>query len=149
MIEYRKGNLLEAKVDVIAHGCNCRKTMGSGVAKQIAQAMPKVRSADRRLHLSPKKRLGKIDIVDVSDYPFPCSFVINAYTQLNFGKGGRMVSYRAISDCFERIYEFVNENGHSLAIPKIGAKRGGGNWNEIERRINEIFKERELFCYYL
>ena len=41
-IIYKKGNLLDAQTDVIAHQVNCQGVMGSGVAKQIKEKWPDV-----------------------------------------------------------------------------------------------------------
>lgn len=45
-----KGDLVElvkqGKFDIFAHGCNCRRVMGAGIAKQIAAAFPELERAD-------------------------------------------------------------------------------------------------------
>lgn len=38
---------LSGKFTAIAHGCNCYKTMGAGIAKQIAERFPNVFEADK------------------------------------------------------------------------------------------------------
>ena len=46
-LKYFHGDLLQASVDIIAHGCNCQQIMGAGIAKYISQIYPEVRRADR------------------------------------------------------------------------------------------------------
>lgn len=37
----------QGQFDCIVHGCNCFRTMGAGIARQIAQKWPEAAEADR------------------------------------------------------------------------------------------------------
>ena len=62
MMRYRDGNLItlakERHFDIIAHGCNCFCTMGSGIAPQIAKAFPEAYDVDQKTVKGDKKKLG-------------------------------------------------------------------------------------------
>lgn len=149
-LNYIQGDLLQARVDVIAHGCNCQQTMGAGIAKYISQVYPEVRRADRHFQSQKAKdRLGKIDIVKVHEIPDRhIKYVVNCYTQLTIGHG-LQISYRAIHDCMIALHNFVVSENLSLGIPKIGAGLGGGDWKTVAQDIENVFGNREVSVYYL
>nr|WP_314489284.1 macro domain-containing protein [uncultured Kingella sp.] len=72
---------LAGEFDVIIHGCNCRHTMGAGIAKQIKAQFPAAYAADCA---TPKgaSKLGQISSATVD-----CNgrelIIVNAYTQDN------------------------------------------------------------------
>jgi len=148
MITYIKGDLLKADTTVIAHGCNCQKTMGAGVAKYVAQMFPEAKRADRNDPRTPKQRLGTIVSVKVGRHSH-IEYVVNCYTQLKPGnhRHGKVTS-KAITTTMKSLYEFCMENDYSVAIPRIGSKRGRGNWDTIENIINDVFQKKEIKIYY-
>jgi len=150
MLKFVRGDLLKTPLDVIAHGCNCQQNMGAGIAKYISQFYPEVRRADR--HFVPQKakdRLGLIDVVPVHTVPQNgIKYVANCYTQLNIGRGVQ-ISYRAIRDCMRSLNELALIHDLSLALPKIGAGLGGGNWETIREIMEEEFNQRTVTVYYL
>jgi len=149
MITYVQGDLLQAPVDAIAHGCNCQKIFGAGVALQIARKWPEVVQADQDLASSAEERLGQIDVVKLEAPTSAICWVINCYTQFNFGAGVQ-VDYQALLRCVQRLGAYMAANGISVAIPKIGAGLAGGDWRTIEGVINSQLPEsQELFVYTL
>ena len=44
--------------DMIVHGCNCFVTMGSGIARQIADQFPQALAADKTTTISSYDKLG-------------------------------------------------------------------------------------------
>ena len=135
-MKYVNGDLFTSEFKYIAHGCNTKGVMGSGFAKIIKQKYPGAylkynRFCEPYLGYS-YDALGKtVEYVDEETNVT----IFNMITQANFGSNPdvRYVSYDAIADCFD----FVNKNypGIDLAIPKIGAGLGNGNWDIIEKII--------------
>lgn len=147
-IDYRKGNLLDVKSGVIAHGVNCQGVMGSGVALAIRQKWPNVYDAYRSKVKTETNEypssclLGSVQYVTTfPDYvgleTFPV--VANCFTQDSFGRDKRHVDYEAVAKCFNSLSFRVRLYGH-LNIPKIGAGLGGGDWNVIESIIKSEYK---------
>jgi O-acetyl-ADP-ribose deacetylase (regulator of RNase III) len=143
-IIYRQGNVLEADLDVIGHGANCQICMGAGIARQIKNKFPEVYEADKRCSLDKGlPRLGTYSKARSGKYLF-----YNLYTQEN---PHPPVSYAAISSSLDSMKkDLMSWNiWPRVGLPLIGAGLGGGDWLLIERIINEIFFNREVFVYYL
>lgn len=146
-IKYVKGDLLKADVDIIAHGCNCMQAMGAGIAVAISREFPQAERADKAFEPQrPRERLGLVDLVKVNGNRI--RFVANCYTQLKVGNG-LQVNYAAIRKCMEQLHDFAQKNGLSVGIPKIGAGLGGGDWNRIEKDIEDVFNDMEICVYHL
>ena len=135
MLVYKKGDLLNAHEDVIAHGCNAQGVMGSGVAKAIRDKWPSAYDAYRETYETKGLHLGDVIMCQVGD-----KLIANCITQENYGRDGEMyVNYDAISKCIENLLTHCDRNAiESVAIPKIGAGLGGGDWLLIEGIIKEI-----------
>lgn len=138
MITYVNGDLLGATQKVIVHGCNNRGVMGSGVAAQIRAKWPNVYEVYALKHRVFGLELG--DIIPVAT--LDGKIVVNAVTQDGFGRDGqRYVDYAAIERCFETINDRVHGwEVNEVAMPRIGAGLGGGDWKIIEEIINRTAK---------
>jgi len=142
-------NIVDATESIIAHGCNCSGAFAAGVARAIAKKWPKAREEYLELHKNAGLKLGQIQVVDCDEKK-----VVNMFTQWSYGKRGRRyVDYDALEDCFSKTLEWMEENDHkSLAIPMIGAGLGGGDWDEICKRIinvNNKHTDIEIVVYYI
>lgn len=148
MISYHKGDLLEAGLPVIVHGCNCRGAMNSGIAKQIRKRYREVYERYNELcsHMSPDDLLGMIQAVRMVDV-----IVINAFTQRNYGynQDERYVSYDAIDNAMERIALLFEPGIDIIGMPKIGAGLGGGDWGIIEAIIKKNLGHFDVRIYTL
>lgn len=141
MIKYIEGDILNCKENVIAHGCNAHGVMGSGVAKTLRDEHPEIFPTYEALCLGakddPRKIMGEIDFVPTIKYD---RVICNMITQLNYGKSGtKFASYDAIDDCFYnfKLINMLKHRNTGLAIPKIGAGLGGGDWDIIEKIIEK------------
>lgn len=146
--KYINGDLLDAKANYIAHGVNCQGVMGSGVAKVIKEKFPEVyREYSAILNAFPKSiLLGYCQIVPIENYNY--KGVLNLFTQFNYGYDKkRYVNYKAIVDSFTLLNNRCN--GKLIAIPKIGAGLGGGDWNIIKELIDDSTPNTEIHVYYL
>lgn len=128
-----KGDLLElfdkGEFDLIAHGCNCHKSMGAGIARQIRDAYPTAYVADWHDKRDPLQRLG--------DYTYdPYCDIYNLYTQFNPGKD---LNYVALTMCFiklNKLYSF-SKTPARLGLPQIGCGIAGGDWDKVREIIKE------------
>lgn len=151
MIHYVKGDLIKAfergEVTMIAHGCNCHKCMGGGIAYALAKVFPVIRESDTRLRYTPEERLGRVVKIKVA----PNKYILNCYTQLGYGEGLQL-NYKALKRCMQAIWQHIKTNPYMqdvvFGIPKIGAGLAGGNWKRIERIINKAIKGN-VFVYEL
>lgn len=133
MIRYVKGDLLDSNMRVIAHGCNCRGVMGSGIAKQIRARYNNVYEVYRLKHSVMGLDLGSILPVRTLDG----RTVVNCMTQMGYGDSGiQHVDYDAIDKCMAAINNQVESwEVTEVGMPRIGAGLGGGDWTMIESII--------------
>ena len=144
-IIYKQGNLLEAPQRVLVHGTNNRGVMGSGVAAQIRARWPNVYEVYELKHRVFGLDLGTIVPVATLDG----KIIVNAITQDGFGRDGRVyVDYDAIERCFETINQRVDSwEVTEVAMPRIGAGLGGGDWAIIESIIVRTAKNYTPVVY--
>lgn len=132
-----KGNLitlaLQGYFNVIVHGCNCFHTMGAGIAKQIKFNFPEAYQADCATKLGDRTKVGDFSyaLVTRGDAMF---YVVNAYTQFNYGRGKQYVEYDAVDRAFKGIA--ITFPGATIGYPAIGCGLAGGDWNIISKIID-------------
>lgn len=146
-IEYRQGNLFDTEIRHIAHGCNSRGVMGKGVALQVKNLFPQAYEHYRSVCLwNNALVLGTVQFVDCG-----AKTIINAITQRDFARSlndpTRYVSYDAVAECMAEINRQIP--GQQLALPRIGAQLGGGNWEILERIIEIELTDVQPVVYVL
>ena len=154
-IEYVKGDLFSTQVMTIVHGCNAQGVMGSGVARIIREKYPKAYTRYRsQFEAQRGLKLGDA-------FPVPCGnrdedldnfkIIVNAITQEFYGSDGkRYVSYDAVAKSMETINRFSEIYAiEEVAMPKIGAGLGGGDWNVISAIIESELKHVKPYVYTL
>lgn len=139
-IIYKKGNLVDAPELIIAQGCNAQGVMGSGVAKAIRDKWPEVFPGYKRFCEEAINPLGMT-------YPIYAGtgedrkLIFNMITQRFYGRDNKVyVDYDSIRSCMRfanlRAKAYTPEP-HMVAMPKIGAGLGGGDWSVISKIIEE------------
>lgn len=139
MIYYIQGDITDVTHGYIMHGVNCKGVMGSGVAKAIRNKWPKVFTVYKRRVMNKRERyaelLGTVQIVRVTESP--TINIINAFTQITYGRKGKHADVNAIRSCLEKVCSGLCKNGE-LCIPKIGCGLGGLSW---EREVLPIIED--------
>lgn len=137
-IKYVKCDLLEAPEKYILHGCNAQGVMGSGVAKLIREKWPSAYAAYKASEQHNGMRLGIVTYAEQEDG----KVIINGITQQFYGRtpGKVYVDYDAVREVVQAVnWLMFKEHGAfeipSVAMPKIGAGLGGGDWEMIEEII--------------
>jgi O-acetyl-ADP-ribose deacetylase (regulator of RNase III) len=132
------GDILSVEHGIIVHGCNAQGVMGSGIALQIKNKWPKCYEEYKQFCDSAEDKrtlLGNIVPISIGNV-----IVVNAITQLNFGKDGKKyVSYEALSSAFSTIASVAQLNNLPVHYPIIGAGLGGGDWAIISEIIDCAF----------
>jgi O-acetyl-ADP-ribose deacetylase (regulator of RNase III) len=143
-IIYKKGDVTEASEGVIVHGCNALGVMGSGVAKTIREKFPEAYKSYREEHENFGLKLGSVYDGGMTNG----KRILNAITQGGYGTDKRQVNYESIYKCFETInIEAKAQKVTEIAMPRIGAGLGGGNWRIIETIIEETATSYQPVVY--
>ena len=137
MIKYVDGNIIglakSGWFDVIAHGANCFCTMSSGLAPQIKENFPEAFAVDCETKKGDRAKLGTLSHTH-NTKPVVC----NLYTQFGFWgrkKGIMDLDYDALRSSVRQMKEKFS--GKKFGLPMIGSKLAGGDWNIIEKIIEE------------
>lgn len=133
-IIYKQGDLFQCSENIILHGCNSQGVMGTGVAKLIREKYPSAYTT----YLAGYMELGTVTYAVQDDG----KVIMNAVTQEFYGrqKDRVYVSYQAIEDALQRINWWASHSKDKslvIAMPKIGAGLGGGDWEVIEGIIEK------------
>jgi len=146
------GNLLDlaekGEFEIIAQGCNCFHTMGSGIAKDIHARYPEAYQADVDGSVyGSESKLGTCTYTNTKDFGF---LIFNCYTQHRYGSDGayhRYVEYGSVRSCMKVIKDYIKNNYPPslwgeirIGLPLIGCGRAGGNWSVVKRIIEEELK---------
>jgi O-acetyl-ADP-ribose deacetylase (regulator of RNase III) len=137
------GNLVKmakkGQFDVIAHGCNCKKNMGAGIAKEIKASFPMAYEADK--NATPK----------MGDFSYTAHYkeciIVNAYTQFNPGSDGHGKDsdynrYEAIRNSMKKINAMFS--GYHIGLPLIGCGLAGLKWNKVKKILEEELKDMNV-----
>lgn len=150
MIEKIKGNLLEAQVNAIAHGCNCQGIMNAGIAKDIKEKYPKMYKEYKSLCQTDLAIPGQLQLYIQKDSPY----IINLFTQ-NTIREGATLEYidEATKLLAQRLSEYRQKDPklNTLGMPKIGCGLGRLNWKQVKPIIESNLKDLDMriLIYYL
>ena len=157
-------NIIEAanqeEFDVIVHGCNCFCVQGGGVAFYMNKEFNTLSfEMEKDVYKGDINKLGTIDYEYLSyeddrwvKYPDENGrwvtkrlVVVNAYTQYNYGTDSIKLDYSALRLCFKKINKLFPNS--VIGMPKIGCGLAGGDWEVVERIINQDLTDCTVKVY--
>lgn len=125
--------------DVIAHGANCKQTMGAGIALQIKKQFPDVYQKDYQDIRTPTQRWGDYTSITYSNGKKVLS-VFNLYTQYNPGPD---LDYTALELSLKKLAKNIKPNS-KIGLPQIGCGIDGGNWLKVKEIIQRVLSEHNV-----
>lgn len=144
-IKYVVGDLLTSDEKFIVHGCNAKGKFRSGFAKGVRELYPNCYKAYMKEYETNGLTMGS---VVVYQDPKNGVTIYNAITQPTFGYDGQQyVDYGAIKTALIRADDHAT--GGRLAMPKIGAGLGGGDWKIISEIIELCVINNDPIVYVL
>lgn len=147
MIKVIDGDLLTSKTDVIAHQVNCQGAFNSGVAKAIREFDVGVYKdyCTCCKESTPEQLLGKVRLYSSYCNEKPRIYA-NLFAQKSYGYDGKQYTdTNALRKCFENLRDWCLPQHLSIAMPyKIGCVRGGANWDEVYKMIEEVFVDCDV-----
>jgi O-acetyl-ADP-ribose deacetylase (regulator of RNase III) len=136
MIEFRQGNLLEAKADALVNTVNCVGVMGKGIALQFKQAFPdnfkQYKQACDRGEVEP----GQMFTVATGNLLNP-RYIINFPTKRHWKGKSKLEDIRAGLKAL--VAEVNRLEIQSIAIPPLGCGNGGLDWAVVKPLIIDAF----------
>ena len=141
MITYIKGDLIKdfQNYEVIVHGCNCFNSFGGGFAAGVAARFPEAYMEDLKTKKGDRAKLGTYTHKHISKDNVT---IVNAYTQYAFGGKAIHADYDAIRSVFKKINK--DFDGKKIGMPLIGAGLANGDWNTIEKIIQEELPQQDV-----
>lgn len=144
------GDLFNGTETIIAHGCNAQGEMRRGFAAHIMKRFPDAFALYRDEYETRGLKTGSILV-----WNGPSTTVINCITQDRYGRGKQFICYDALTSCMREIERMAkNEIGpfaydRRIAMPFIGADRGGGDWHIISQIIDTELRSVDAVAYSL
>lgn len=134
------GDIFDSNTDIIAHQCNAKHQMNSGIARQVREKYPFAYKCYMQL---PELHLGQNVIVEVTNDKTICNMI----AQEDYGYDGKhYTNITALETCLERLKSYAEEHNYSIALPyKVGCCRGGADWdNVVYPFIQQLFKDSNI-----
>jgi O-acetyl-ADP-ribose deacetylase (regulator of RNase III) len=151
MITYLTKDITTVERGIIAHGCNCRGVMGSGVALAIRNKWPIVYDRYHKLFEEYKnvrmKLLGYVQLVDLTNGD-ETLLVANVHTQLNYGRDNLVYAdIDAVKHGLSRVISDAAGLSLPLYLPRIGCGLGGLDWDTQVGPILEQLNREDVEIY--
>jgi O-acetyl-ADP-ribose deacetylase (regulator of RNase III) len=132
MIEFTRGNLLDAKVDALVNTVNTVGVMGKGVALMFKEAFPE---NFKDYEAACKKKAVKVGKMFVTERLLSPKWIINFPTKEHWRGDSKLEWIETGLDDLKRV---IIENGiKSIAIPPLGSGNGGLKWEDVRPKIEE------------
>jgi len=150
MIKYVNGDATRPQGNgkkVIVHCCNDLGLWGAGFVLALSRRW---KAPEQMYHdfidgLPEDERLGKVQFVAVE----PDICIANMIGQHGVGRGKNgvpPVRYEAIREGLKQVNMYCKMNNATMHAPKFGSDLAGGDWNVIEKIIEEEI-EAEVTIY--
>ena len=137
-----KGDVLslfdKGAFEVLAHGCNCFKLMGAGVALQIARCYPQAMEVDAESPLLPDERLGTCSYAMLGQ----CRMVANMYSQFEPGRCDPISFKEAFTLAAKEL--FGDWDGYDIGMPLIGCGIAGQTEETFLNCLKNAMDETEF-----
>ena len=129
-----EGDLLTLGLPAIGHGCNCRGSMGGGIAAQLRDRYPQMSDAYRAKCRDGSFRLGGFFAWETAD-----TVIYNLATQQEPGADARL---GAIEESVRAALADAQARGlPTLGLPRLGSGIGGLQWADVSDTLRSLAAE--------
>lgn len=136
MIEFQRGNLLEANADALVNTVNCVGVMGKGIALQFKLAYPGNFRVYAKACKAGEVRLGRMLTVPTGQLSSP-KYIVNFPTKGHWKAKSRLDDIQTgLRDLVVKIQTLGIQ---SIAVPPLGCGNGGLDWNDVYPEIQRAF----------
>lgn len=138
MIRYIKGNLLDSEAEALVNTVNTVGVMGKGLALQFKERFPENYRLYREACQQEKLHVGEM-FVTISNDLMGKKIIINFPTKTTWRKPS---SYQYIEDGLTALKkEIISRGIKSIAIPPLGSRNGGLDWNRVRIMIESALSD--------
>ena len=143
-INYLKGDATKPEVKnkdvIIAHISNSKGGWGAGFVLAISK---KWKLPEQKYRAWAKEKDYKLPLGEVQFVPVGGQIhVANMIAQDGFG--GVAVKYDHLRECLKQVYDYAIKNNAVVCGPRFGSGLGGGNWDVIEKIVEEELCEKGI-----
>lgn len=138
MIEFQRGNLLEAKAEALVNTVNCVGVMGKGIALQFKQAFPENFKQYEKACDAGEVKPGQMFTVATGNL-FNPRYIINFPTKRHWKGKSKLEDIKA--GLVALVGEVKQLGIQSIAIPPLGCGNGGLDWAVVKPLIIDAFAE--------
>ena len=139
MLQFTKGNLLEAQVEALVNTVNTVGVMGKGIALMFKERFPQNMEAYAEACKAKRVETGKMFVTETGELMGP-KWIVNFPTKRHWRHRSKLEWIEAGLDNLKNF--IVDEGVKSIAIPPLGAGNGGLDWSvvrhEIEERLGDL-----------
>jgi O-acetyl-ADP-ribose deacetylase (regulator of RNase III) len=137
-VQYVSGDLFVNRyhAQAIGQGCNCKGSMGAGIAVGFKERYPVMFEEYRRLCKTNPRAFnpGDVFLWKADDQPW----VFNLATQEDYWRS--RATYEAVEQTLTKMRELADQHGITMiAIPRIGAGYGGLSWKKVHVIIDRVY----------
>jgi len=138
MIEYTRGNLLEADVEALVNTVNTVGVMGKGIALMFKEAFPENFAAYEAACKGQAVVTGRMFVTERDALLGP-RWIINFPTKQHWRTRTRM---EWVESGLKDLKRVIREQGiRSIALPPLGCGNGGLDWHRVRPRIEAALGE--------
>ena len=132
MIQYTKGDILQAEAEALVNTVNCVGVMGRGIALKFKKAFPDNSKAHAAACKRKEVQPGRMFVFETGRVTWPY-YIINFPTKRHWRGKSRIEDIEAGLSAL--VQEIQARNIQSVAIPPLGSGLGGLDWNDVRPRI--------------
>lgn len=124
-IQYLKGDIFEAKTQVVVNTVNCKGVMGKGLALEFKKRYPEMYEEYRHLCKKGELIIGKLHLYEATK-----PWILNFPTKNHWRCKSKLEYIEAGLKTFVEKYK---EWGiKSIAFPQLGCQQGGLKWSDVK-----------------
>ena len=147
MVGYYQGDATypRSRPAIIAHVCNNKGGWGRGFVLSISKRW---RGPEQFFRASAKRaELGDIQVSRVEE----TVWVANMIAQNGYQSKDNPIplDYRALRSCLQQVATLARQRGASVHMPRIGCGLAGGSWETVEKILQDVFSNIEVYVYSL
>ena len=140
MMQYTKGNLLDAPVEALVNTVNTVGVMGKGVALMFKEAFPENFKAYETACKRKQFQVGQMFVTEIAKLDGP-RWIINFPTKKHWRYPSKI---EWVSEGLKNLRQIILDRDiHSIALPPLGAGNGGLDWQEVRAEIVRVLGDLE------